>query len=198
MDFKATGIISRSSDEDGVRIEVAWHETFEPACEWLFFVYNPTLWKIELNDRGRYPAERRSLAEALIAFAFEGAEQDIPRFLRWPRWQKIYPQSDAPVEPSYTARDILEEGCFVDETRLERLLARLRQKKNLIRQGPPGTGKSWLAKRLGFALIGAKEPDKVFAVQFHPSLSYEDSSCGVFVRWAMAVGGARMGFSCGW
>ena len=187
MWIKATGIISRSSDEDGVRIEVDWRETFDPAREWRFFVYNPTLWKIDLNDRRRYPAERRWLAEALIAFAFEGAEQDIPRFLRWPMWQKFYPQSDAPAEPSYTARDILEEGCFVDEARLDRLLARLRQKKNLILQGPPGTGKSWLAKRLGFALIGAKEPDKVSAVQFHPSLSYED-----FVRGFRPMGDGRL------
>ena len=30
----------------------------------------------------------------------------------------------------------------------------LDEKKNLILQGPPGTGKTWLAKRLGFALMG--------------------------------------------
>jgi 5-methylcytosine-specific restriction protein B len=50
----------------------------------------------------------------------------------------------------------------------------LRRKKNLILQGPPGTGKTWLAKRLGYALIGAKDPDRLTAVQFQPSLSYED------------------------
>lgn len=187
MGIKATGTITRESDEDGVRVEVEWREAFDPFREWRFFVYNPTLWKIDLNDRRRYPPERRWLAEALIAFAFEGAEQDIARFLRWPKWQRMYPQPDAPEESLYTAHEIWEEGSFVDETRLNGLLARLRQKKNLILQGPPGTGKSWLAKRLGFALIGAKDPDKVSAVQFHPSLSYED-----FVRGFRPVGDGRL------
>jgi len=43
-----------------------------------------------------------------------------------------------------------------------------------VLQGPPGTGKTWLAKRLGYALIGAKDPSRLTAVQFQPSLSYED------------------------
>ena len=55
------------------------------------------------------------------------------------------------------------------------MLRRLREKKNLILQGPPGTGKTWLAKRLGMALIGedVQEP-QLRSVQFHPNLSYED------------------------
>ena len=74
-----------------------------------------------------------------------------------------------------------------DEAHLQRLLTRLRDKKNLILQGPPGTGKSWLAKRLAFALIGEKDSEKVFAVQFHPSLSYED-----FVRGFRPAGEGRL------
>jgi len=41
-------------------------------------------------------------------------------------------------------------------------------------EGPPGTGKTWLAKRLGYALIGARDRSRLMAVQFQPSLSYED------------------------
>ena len=55
------------------------------------------------------------------------------------------------------------------------MLQRWQDKKNLILQGPPGTGKTWLARRLGKALIGhdAQEP-QLRSVQFHPNLSYED------------------------
>ncbi|CAN7411163.1 AAA family ATPase [Acidovorax sp. LjRoot118] len=75
---------------------------------------------------------------------------------------------------SYTVHNILEEGCFLRREEVDLLLDRLRMKKNLILQGPPGTGKTWLAKRLGFALMGQKDDSKVRSVQFHPNLSYED------------------------
>jgi 5-methylcytosine-specific restriction protein B len=83
----------------------------------------------------------------------------------------------APAEglsEAYSIDDILKDGCFLERAVLERILGRLRDKKNLILQGPPGTGKTWLAKRLGFALISRKDEGKVRAVQFHPNLSYED------------------------
>lgn len=78
-----------------------------------------------------------------------------------------------PIEP-YSIEDILKDGCFIERSQLERLLERLRTKKNLILQGPPGTGKTWLSKRLAFALMGERNDSKVRAVQFHPNLSYED------------------------
>lgn len=92
----------------------------------------------------------------------------------------------APIEP-YSVDDILAEGCFVDRAKLEKILERLRTKKNLILQGPPGTGKTWLAKRLAFALIGERDDRKVRAVQFHPNLSYED-----FVRGWRPAGDGRL------
>ena len=75
---------------------------------------------------------------------------------------------------SYSAEDIIEEGCFVRLEELKKMIGRLSSKKNLILQGPPGTGKTWLARRLAFAMIGQKNKDRVRAVQFHPNLSYED------------------------
>ncbi len=74
----------------------------------------------------------------------------------------------------YGVQDIVADGCFVAPAEIERMLGRLRIKKNLILQGPPGTGKTWLAKRLAFALIGRKAEGNVRVVQFHPTLSYED------------------------
>jgi len=75
---------------------------------------------------------------------------------------------------SYTIEAIIDEGCFLERATLEQAIDLLKTKKNLILQGPPGTGKTWLAKRLGYALIGEKDPLRLMAVQFQPSLSYED------------------------
>lgn len=74
----------------------------------------------------------------------------------------------------YDVDDILREGCFLERGEIDRLLERLRTRKNLILQGPPGTGKTWMAKRLAFALMGERDEARVRAVQFHPNLSYED------------------------
>jgi MoxR-like ATPase len=74
----------------------------------------------------------------------------------------------------YSISDIINDGCFLPEERLQDIMSRLKTKKNIILQGPPGTGKTWLAKKLGFALIGSEERSKLRAVQFHPNLSYED------------------------
>ncbi|EKD39355.1 MAG: hypothetical protein ACD_75C00434G0005 [uncultured bacterium] len=87
----------------------------------------------------------------------------------------------------YSVENILADGCFVNRPKLEKILERLRTKKNLILQGPPGTGKTWLAKRLAFALLGQRNESKVRAVQFHPNLSYED-----FVRGWRPAGDGRL------
>lgn len=95
-------------------------------------------------------------------------------------------KSAVPIIP-YSVDDVLKDGCFLDRSEIERLLQRLRTKKNLILQGPPGTGKTWLAKRLAFALMGQRDEGKVRAVQFHPNLSYED-----FVRGWRPTGDGRL------
>jgi 5-methylcytosine-specific restriction enzyme B len=91
-----------------------------------------------------------------------------------------------PIEP-YSIDNILEDGCFIERAQLEKLLERLRTKKNLILQGPPGTGKTWLAKRLAFALMGQRNDSRMRAVQFHPNLSYED-----FVRGWRPCGDGKL------
>ena len=85
------------------------------------------------------------------------------------------PQLPEPREAKkYTINDILDEGCFLERSTLERTIVKLKEKKNLILQGPPGTGKTWLAKKLAFALIEQKDDRRVRSYQFHPNLSYED------------------------
>ena len=100
-------------------------------------------------------------------------------------------QMAPPIVP-YSVDDILKDGCFLEHAEIERLLDRLRTKKNLILQGPPGTGKTWLAKRLAFALIGQRDESKVRAVQFHPNLSYED-----FVRGWRPTGEGKLSLADG-
>ena len=89
-------------------------------------------------------------------------------------------------EDDYTIENLATD-CFLDRSKLEKILDRLQTKKNLILQGPPGTGKTWLAKRLAFVLIGRKDNSKVKALQFHPNLSYED-----FVRGWRPAGDGRL------
>lgn len=85
----------------------------------------------------------------------------------------------------YSVQDILDDGCFFTREELERIIQRMRVKKNVILQGPPGTGKTWLAKKLAFALMGKRDEGRLRAVQFHPNLSYED-----FVRgWRPSADG---------
>jgi 5-methylcytosine-specific restriction enzyme B len=100
---------------------------------------------------------------------------------------EILPLDDSSQEHAfYGVESIVADGSFLSKETLERILYRLFEKKNLILQGPPGTGKTWLAKRLGMALIGHKPQEpQLRVIQFHPNLSYED-----FVRgWRPDVGG---------
>lgn len=80
---------------------------------------------------------------------------------------------DLPPAAPFSVDDALED-LFLERTDIERYLNIWRSKKNLILQGAPGVGKSFLARRLAYALIGAKDEQKVQAVQFHQSYSYED------------------------
>ena len=106
---------------------------------------------------------------------------------RWLDWLDADIETPIAVPESYTIDDVISEGCFIAREKIEKILERLRTKKNLILQGPPGTGKTWLAKRLAFALIGERADGKVRAVQFHPNLSYED-----FIRGWRPAGDGKL------
>ena len=70
--------------------------------------------------------------------------------------------------------DEARADLFMSRGELEKILGRLRSRKNLILQGPPGVGKTFVALRLAYLAIGRKAPGHVTTVQFHPSYAYED------------------------
>jgi len=85
--------------------------------------------------------------------------------------EKNPPSEDQPAD--YTIKDALE-NLFLESERFEEILKVLKLKKNVILQGAPGVGKTFIAKRLAYALIGAKASRQVQMIQFHQSYSYED------------------------
>ena len=78
------------------------------------------------------------------------------------------------AQKTYSVETMLDEGVLLEREQIEGTLSLLRRKQNLILQGPPGTGKTFIARRLGYALLGAKDDSRIASVQFHQSYSYED------------------------
>ena len=188
--IKAIGTVL-DNPGDGRHLKVDWTR-IKPPREWYFYTYSRTVWKVS-NSRWQ--------SDALICFAFDNVPQDIDRFRNHSYWRDKFGDLEEteiplPTDPEpgtdeseliYTVADILNDGCFLEESKLSEMLSRLEEKQNLILQGPPGTGKTWLAKRLAYALIGRKDPDKVRSVQFHPNMSYED-----FVRGYRPSGDGKL------
>lgn len=184
MRIKAIGTITANRG-DGKTVEVNWQE-LDPPKDWYFYTYRTTVARARIEDD--------DMAKRLVAFTFDGAEQDYGHFLGHSYWAtqfaaEIDPLSASEAEEAaeddttpkpeilpFTVADIISEGGFLARETLSGLVDRLSSKKNLILQGPPGTGKTWLAKRLAKALIGRRSPlpDQLRSVQFHPSLAYED------------------------
>lgn len=185
MRIKAIGTVTEAT-KDGKTVKVNWTSLAEPK-DWYFYTYRVTIVEADASD---------DLARRLIMFAFGDHKQDYEFWLRVPYFAKKYrPHTATATEierveeeekaeledavfESYGIAEIVGDGCFLPESELEDALERLNGKLNLILQGPPGTGKTWLAKRLAYALMGTKDPKiarkRTRAIQFHPSLSYED------------------------
>ena len=79
--------------------------------------------------------------------------------------------------PAYARADAVAE-LFIGEAELEAALAGLQRRRSLLLQGPPGTGKTFLARRLAWLLLGARDDSRIELVQFHPSYGYEDFMLG--------------------
>lgn len=79
--------------------------------------------------------------------------------------------------PAYSRAEARAE-LFGTEAELDAALAGLARRRNLLLQGPPGTGKTFLARRLAWLLLGARDERRIELVQFHPSYGYEDFMLG--------------------
>ena len=188
MQIKATGIVKENMG-DGRHLAVDWTPV-EPPREWFFFTYVKTVWKVNPGDW---------YSDALIKFTFDGEEQDIDSFRNIPYWKDRFgddvtslvehPHLTGQTQEvrEYSIQNIIADGCFLPQPKLETILTRLKSKKNLILQGPPGTGKTWLAKKLAFALIEQESDHLVRRFQFHPNMSYED-----FIRGYRPDGDGRL------
>jgi hypothetical protein len=80
----------------------------------------------------------------------------------------------APIPTAIYTVDAALESIFMEKQAFEEILGVLRLKRNAILQGPPGVGKSFVAQRLAYALIQARDAERVRFIQFHQSYSYED------------------------
>lgn len=73
----------------------------------------------------------------------------------------------------YTREEALQD-LFMPGEEIDRILAQLKRRKNVVLQGPPGVGKTFIAKRLAYLMMHERAPERVKMVQFHQSYSYED------------------------
>jgi hypothetical protein len=127
--------------------------------------------KLELNQ-GAYLTEATPTLLSILNRAYDAfSGKQLPYF-------EIETGSGAngetvPFANEYSLDDALED-LFIDRPEAEEIMLVWQAKQNVVLQGPPGVGKSFAAQRLAFAMLGAKDRERLGFVQFHQSYSYED------------------------
>jgi hypothetical protein len=163
MRIKAIGVVTENPG-DGRTLKVDWQPDYEQR-DWYFYTNRETIWAVRPGAN--------EYTDQLLAFAFDGAEQNYDWFLQVPYWKDRAGTLDQVDSQPFTVDDALE-GLFMDRAEFERILTVWRGKKNLVLQGAPGVGKSFVARRLAYALMGFKDEGRVANIQFHQSYGYED------------------------
>jgi len=170
MRIKAVGTVTENRG-DGRGVKVDWSPRNDR--EWYFFTSRFSVWEVR-SGQGAVPWA----ADRLIGFAFNGEEQNLPRFLK--EWglavaDEGLEEAEEPDEatPTRDLESLAADLCFADASFLRDVGGLLDDKKQVIFYGPPGTGKTYVAKELARHLADENE-NRVKLVQFHPSYAYED------------------------
>ncbi len=178
MIIKARGTVVRNHG-DGRSVEVEW-EPEKPWRNWYFYTGRPTVWQLRKDEE---------MSRLLIRFVFFDEPQDYAHFTKkW--WGSVVPPEVVEDEildgaQPYGVEDVLADGVFMTSDEIELALRRLRTKKLLVLQGAPGVGKTFVARKLAYALMQARDDARIEMLQFHPSFTYED-----FVRGYRPTGEA--------
>jgi len=189
VDDSFQGIAGTEWEGDGYRISLTDFEVLDPPLERQAFLatdpyatelselvrggtgrlfYNRNL---ELNQ-GAYLTEATPTLLSILNRAYEAFTGKPLPYVETEEGLGVDAQATASGS-TYSLDDALEE-LFLDPSEAEEIMLVWRAKKNIVLQGPPGVGKSFAAQRLAFALLGAKDRDRLGFVQFHQSYSYED------------------------
>ena len=86
MAIKAIGEITENH-RDGETVKVYWQKRYDPPREWFFYTGRTSVWKLNLN---------RWYSEALMAFAFDGEDQNIDMFRNEPYWRDRFGDKEQP------------------------------------------------------------------------------------------------------
>ena len=87
--------------------------------------------------------------------------------------RELNPKKEYQDYEIYDKNNFLKDVYFVEQDYNE-LRDLILARKNVVLQGPPGVGKTYIARRMAFSIIGAKDDRKVLNIQFHEMYSNDE------------------------